>query len=78
MKNCAEYIVEAMNYMDREIDKVDDNSVDKLRLRRSLNRTLVIKVKRLVELSQEESDSALAHIFREQLREEILRSWNVQ
>lgn len=78
MKNCAEYIVEAMNYMDREIDKIDDNSVDKLRLRRSLNRTLVIKVKRLVELSQEESDSALAHIFREQLREEILRNWNVQ
>ena len=77
MKNCAEYITEAMNYMDGEIDKVDDNSVDKLRLRRSLNRTLVIKVKRLVELSQEESDKALAHIFREQLREEILRSWSV-
>ena len=77
MKNCAEYIVDVMNFMDGEIDKVDDNSVDKLRLRRSLNRTLVIKVKRLVGLSQEESDKALAHIFREQLREEILRSWNV-
>lgn len=51
--------------------------MDKLRLRRSLNRTLVIKVKRLVGLSQEESDKALAHIFREQLREEILRSWSV-
>lgn len=77
MKNCAEYIAEAMNYMDGEINKVDDNSVDKLRLRRSLNRTLVIKVKRLVGLSQEESDKALAHIFREQLRVEILRSWSV-
>lgn len=32
MKNCAEYIAEAMNYMDGEIDKIDDAKLSRGRI----------------------------------------------
>lgn len=73
MKECSEFIVEAMKHVDEIIEGIDPRSMDRQRLHSAVNTALVADVKRLVSLSPEERKKAVDYIFRIQLNIEMMK-----
>ena len=74
--NCySEFIVSAMNYVDAEIEKLNDNSVNKQRLHNNVKKIIVANVKTLAENSLETSYKLVDNIFRTQLNDEIVNKF---
>lgn len=73
MKECSEFIVEAMKYVDEIIEGIDYRSLDRQRLHSAVNTALVANVKKLVALEPEEQKKTVDYIFRTQLNIEMMK-----
>ena len=70
---CSNIISRAMIHIEKQIEKLENNSVDKERLRRMVNLHLVREVKRLALVREVERDRAIDDIFKTELNLELRR-----
>lgn len=67
------FIMDALDYIDKKIELLDNGSVNKAKLHNKVHMQLVIKVKRLFDLTPEKCRGALDDLFRTELNNEITR-----
>ena len=73
MQNYSEFIVESMKYVDEKILQIDSRSIDRQRLHNKINAQIVANVKKLVELNSDIVYIKIDDIFKEQLKDEIIK-----
>ena len=73
MLNYSNYVVEAMEYVDKKIDNLNPKSLDRDRLHSKINRQIVANVKRISALERSDAYREIDNIFNIQLLEEISR-----
>ena len=73
MQNYSEFIVEAMRYVDEKILQIDSRSIDRQRLHNKINAQIVANVKKLVELNSDIVYIKIDDIFKEQLKDELIK-----
>ena len=69
----SECIMRSLDYIDLQIAALAEGSVNKKRLRSQIHMQLVIRAKELFELSKEDFEKILEHIFKTELNKEISR-----
>ena len=67
------FIMDALDYIDKKIELLDNGSVNKEKLHNAVHMQLVIKVKRLFDLTPEKCRDAVDDLFRTELNNEITR-----
>ena len=73
MLNYSNYVVEAMDYVDKKIENLHPKSLDRNRLHSRINRQIVANVKRISALERSDAYREIDNIFNIQLLEEISR-----
>ena len=73
MLNYSNFVVEAMEYVDKKIDNLNPKSLDKNRLHSKINRQIVANVKRISALERSDAYREIDNIFNIQLLEELSR-----
>ena len=73
MLNYSNYVVEAMEYVDKKIDNLNPKSLDRDRLHSKINRQIVANVKRISALERSDAYREIDNIFNIQVLEEISR-----
>ena len=73
MLNYSNFVVEAMEYVDKKIDNLNPKSLDRDRLHSKINRQIVANVKRISALERSDAYREIDNIFNIQLLEEISR-----
>lgn len=73
MLNYSNFVVEAMEYVDKKIDNLNPKSLDRNRLHSKINRQIVANVKRISALERSDAYREIDNIFNIQLLEEISR-----
>jgi hypothetical protein len=66
-------IVEAMEYVDKKIENLNPNSVNKSRLRSKVNIEIVANIKKIALLERTDAYKAIDNIYNTQLLEELSR-----
>lgn len=69
----SECIMRSLDYIDLQIETLAEGSVNKKRLHGQIHMQLVIRAKELFELSKEDFEKILEHIFKTELNKEISR-----
>ena len=72
-KEYSMIISDAMAHIEKQIEELEKNSVDKVRLRRMVNLHLVQDVKRLALVGQEARDRTIDYIYKTELNLELIR-----
>ena len=73
MQCYSEFIDDAMRYVDERILQLDSRSIDRQRLHNKINVKIIANVKMLVGLSEEIAYIKIDDIFKEELKDEIIR-----
>ena len=73
MLNYSNFVVEAMEYVDKKIDNLNPKSLDRNRLHSKINRQIVANAKRISALERSDAYREIDYIFNIQLLEEISR-----
>ena len=73
MLNYSNFVVEAMEYIDKKIDNLNSKSLDRNRLHSRINRQIVANVKRISALERSDAYREIDTIFNIQLLEELSR-----
>ena len=73
MLNYSNFVVEAMEYVDKKIDNLNPKSLDRDRLHSRINRQIVANVKRISALERSDAYREIDTIFNIQLLEELSR-----
>lgn len=69
----SECIMRSLDYIELQIATLAEGSVNKKRLHSQIHMQLVIRAKELFELSKEDFEKILEHIFKTELNKEISR-----
>lgn len=72
-KEYSKIIFDAMAHIEKQIEELEKNSVDKVRLRRMVNLHLVQDIKRLALVEKEARDRAIDNIYKTELNLELIR-----
>jgi hypothetical protein len=71
--NYSNFVVEAMEYVDKKIDNLNPKSLDRNRLHSKINRQIVANVKKISALKRSDAYREIDNIFNIQVLEEISR-----
>ena len=69
----SEFIVEAMGYVDRELDKINPDSVNRFKLHNKINISIISQAKELIMLLEIERQKAIDSIYRKCLVNELFK-----
>lgn len=67
----SEFIVEAMGYVDRELDKINPDSVNRSKLHSKINISIISQAKELIMLPETERQKTIDSIYRKCLASEL-------
>ena len=67
----SEFIVDAMGYVDRELDKINPNSVNRSKLHSKINISIISQAKELIMLPETERQKTIDSIYRKCLVSEL-------
>lgn len=67
----SEFIVEAMGYVDRELDKINPDSVNRSKLHSKINISIISQAKELIMLPETERQKTIDSIYRKCLVSEL-------
>ena len=70
----SEFIVNAMKYIDRELDEVNPDSVNRSKVRGKINVLIVSQANELIVLSRNERQKAIDSIYRRCLSQELFKN----
>ena len=73
MLNYSNFVVEAMEYVDKKIDNLNPKSLDRNRLHSRINRQIIANIKRISALERSDAYREIDTIFNIQLLEELSR-----
>ena len=73
MSDYSDLIVEAMKYIDKKIENLNPNSVNKSRLYNKINIEIVANIKKIALLKHTDAYKVIDNIYNTQLLEELLR-----
>ena len=67
----SEFIVDAMGYVDRELDKINPDSVNRSKLHSKINISIISQAKELIMLPETERQKTIDSIYRKCLASEL-------
>ena len=69
----SEFIVEAMGYVDRALDKINPDSVNRSKVRSKINISVISQAKKLITLPEIERQKTVDSIYRKCLASELFK-----